>query len=326
MANDTAFSSYPLVSIIVPVYNRAHLLRRTIGCLTNQSYKNLEIILIDDCSVDDVEAAVQDLNDSRITLIKMELNRGASAARNIGIANSSGDLIAFHDSDDICVFDKVERQVKTLLELSDEYIGVYTAVLFYTGVSEGQYSTMKSYILPSPTTRQLSGNMYRQTVSGNMMNLPTMLIRRSILEETGGFDERLRNNNDWDLALRIAQLGKFKFIPEPMYLVANPSSPSEQGEHISRSLRSSVISFGIITGKLRRRGERSRALALSYSTLAGFLLRLNKTKSARRYARASLAISPLWNRSFIFLCLSYSPMCYRALRSIKRCGKPKIKA
>lgn len=312
----------PLVSIIVPIYNRAHMVARSIGCLTAQSYKNLEIIIVDDSSWDDIQNALAALNDIRIKLIRLPKNGGAAAARNVGIAEAKGDFIAFHDSDDMCVFDKIERQMKELTSLSEDYIGVYTSVLIHTHVTTQNYYRAKVKILPSPGVTPLSGDMHRRTVQGNTMNLPTMLLRKAALQEIGGFDERLRNNEDWDITLRLTRIGKFHFIPEPYYIVSDPLSRAERAGHISNSLKKSAQSFSIITGKLRRQGECSPALARGYFATASFLMRLGRSRSARLYLKAAIGILPFQPRYLALYLFSFVPRIYAVLRCLKQRGKP----
>lgn len=307
-----------LVSVIVPVYNRAHLIGRSVGSLVAQSYANLDIILVDDCSDDGLKEAVAALADDRIRLIRRARNGGASAARNTGIAQAKGDLIAFHDSDDLCIFDKIERQVRALEKLPEDYIGVYSSVLFYADADEDSYGEMRITIRPNPGDAPLSGNMYQRTVAGNAMNLPTMLLRKSAVLATGGFDEALGNNNDWDFALRLTRLGKFHFLPEPLYLSPFALSKSAQLAHISGSQRFSARSFAVVTGKLRRQGERSPQIAGHYNTTARFLLREGRPRAARRYLCAALSIRPFHLRSLLLYVLSYSDRLRRALSRVRK--------
>lgn len=309
-----------LVSVIVPIHNRAHLLRRSVGSLVHQSYRNLEILLVDDCSTDDPAAAVAALDDPRVRLIRRARNGGASAARNTGIAEARGEMIAFHDSDDICVFDKIERQVEALVALPEDYVGVYTVALFYGQAEEADYDRVRCHVRPTPGAAPLSGDMYRRTVAGNAMNLPTMLLRREALLASGGLDERLGNNNDWDLALRLTRLGKFHFLPEPLYLVPSPIRAAGNAGRISKSQKFHAKSFAFVTGKLRRGGERSPELAAHYSTAGGLLLRENRPRFARRYLRAALGIAPLHPRSLRLYALSYLPGLYPALRRLRHGG------
>jgi len=302
-----------LVSIIVPVYNRAHMLARSVGCLTSQSYKNIEIIIVDDGSADDIEGTVGALDDSRINLIRREKNGGASAARNTGIEAAKGDLIAFHDSDDVCLFDKIEQQVRAFVDLPEDYVILHSCALRYAEVDEVHFDRMRLSIQPPPTAAQLSGELYMQTLIRNTIHLTTALLRRSAVLMIGGFDERLRNNEDWDFMLRLTQQGKVNFLPIPSYLIAMPMTHDRAGQHISRSLKFSAQSYVLITGKLRRSGESATSLAPHYYRVATFLLKLGRFGFARRYLWAVITARRHLLRCMLLLVLSYMPGPYSML-------------
>ena len=102
-----------MVSVIIPTYNRAHLIKRSALSVLNQTYSNLELIIVDDGSTDNTEKIVKSINDDRVIYIKQP-NQGACAARNNGINHAKGEFIAFHDSDDVWHQDKLEKQLETL--------------------------------------------------------------------------------------------------------------------------------------------------------------------------------------------------------------------
>ena len=102
-----------LISVIIPTYNRAHLIRRSAQSVLNQTYKNLELIIVDDGSTDKTKEVIDSINDKRIIYIKQE-NQGVSAARNTGIEKAKGKYIAFQDSDDVWHLDKLEKQLLTI--------------------------------------------------------------------------------------------------------------------------------------------------------------------------------------------------------------------
>ena len=102
-----------LIPVIIPTYNRAHLIKRSVESVLNQTYKNLELIIVDDGSTDNTKEVIDSINDGRIVYIKQE-NQGACAARNHGIDIAKGEYIAFHDSDDVWHLDKLEKQLNTL--------------------------------------------------------------------------------------------------------------------------------------------------------------------------------------------------------------------
>ena len=107
--------STDLISVIIPTYNRAHLIKRSAESVLNQTYKNLELIIVDDGSTDNTKEVVDSLNDKRIVYVKQE-NQGACAARNKGIKLAKGKYIAFQDSDDVWHLNKLEKQICTLKE------------------------------------------------------------------------------------------------------------------------------------------------------------------------------------------------------------------
>ena len=103
-----------LVSIVTPVYNSEKFIEETIKSVQDQTYKNWEWILVNDCSVDKSAEIIEQYikNDSRIKLINLKENSGAAIARNTGIEQSKGKYIAFLDSDDLWVKEKLEKQIK----------------------------------------------------------------------------------------------------------------------------------------------------------------------------------------------------------------------
>ena len=107
----------PLVSVVLPTFNRERLLPRAINSVLNQTYKNLELIIVNDGSTDDTEKVVKGYSDKRIRYYKQELNKGGSAARNVGIKLARGELISFQDSDDEWLPEKLERQVRKFSEV-----------------------------------------------------------------------------------------------------------------------------------------------------------------------------------------------------------------
>ena len=112
------------VSVIIPMYNSEKYIEECIYSVINQTYKNLEIIIVDDCSKDSSVDIINGIKDERIKIVKLQENKGVSSARNKGIEVSTGRYIAFIDSDDIWVKDKIEKQIKFIED--NEYIFIYS--------------------------------------------------------------------------------------------------------------------------------------------------------------------------------------------------------
>ena len=304
-----------LVSVVVPIYNRAHLVPRVVGSICAQTYRNLEIILADDCSTDDLESAVAALEDPRVRIVRREQNGGVAAARNTGVDAAQGELIAFHDSDDYCTADRIELSVRALLDLPEDYAGVYGARLFYNEVSEEDYGRMKVHILPRAGNARVSGDLAERTVRSNILNFPTLLVKAESLRAAGPSDVLLRKNVDWDLALRLTRQGKFGFIPEPLILTPTSLDPEVSAARVSRSTRQGARSFARISGKLRHQGADPDILATHYGTTGRYLMRLDRPGFARRFFRASLDCNRLQPKLWVHYLLSYAPGLHRRLRS-----------
>ena len=303
-----------LISVVIPVYNRAHTVPRSVGSICRQSYENLEILVVDDCSTDDIEAAVAALDDPRVRLVRRAQNGGAGAARNTGLAEARGDLVAFMDSDDVSLFDRFEQQMRLFCDLPDDYIGVYAASIAHTDTSEADRAQAAARVLPPVHRTPLSGDLFAATLRGNFIDMPTMLLRKSAALAAGPFDERLRNNVDWDFTLRLTQQGKFGFVSQPLYIFSYAPRTATGNDHVSHNPRYSVLSYAYITGKLRRAGHVGPELANHYAAAGSYLMRAGRPARARRYFAAARRIQPGNLRLMLHLALSHAPGLHRWAR------------
>jgi len=188
----------PLVSVVIPVYNRAHLIGRAVSSVLRQSYKNFEIVIVDDASHDDLAGALAEFSDPRLRCISHPVNRGAAAARNTGIAAASGEFVAFLDSDDIWFAGKLAHQVAAMCGQPPEIVGHVCA---YDCAKTG-FSTRR--IVPEWTAETFRRSQLLGCTCGPGT---TLLCRRSIFVDIGPFDEELRRLEDWDWLLRLAAEG-----------------------------------------------------------------------------------------------------------------------
>ena len=117
------------VSVIIPMYNSEKYINDCLNSVVNQTYSNLEIIVIDDCSTDSSLNLVSNIKDSRIKIVKFAENKGVSSARNKGIELAKGDYICFIDSDDIWVKDKIEKQLEFIVK--NDYAFIYSNYAFF---------------------------------------------------------------------------------------------------------------------------------------------------------------------------------------------------
>ena len=201
------------VSVIVPAYNRSQLLSRALASLGRQSYPNLEIIVVDDGSKEDIEAIVDQTGDDRIGYFRHQLNRGVSAARNTGIKASTGHFISFLDSDDEWLPTKVERQVAALAEDPRSKV-CYCFTEVFSDV-EGKVIDNHTFAKEGDILHYaLIGNGVEKGWTGLCVLIIELLLPREELLQAGPFDERFRSHEDWDLLIRLAAKYRFVCVPE----------------------------------------------------------------------------------------------------------------
>ena len=194
----------PLVSVIIPTFNRAKLVPRAIKSILDQSYANFECIVVDDASTDDTKNVVNSIKDERIIYLRHQENRHVSATRNTGINNARGEFIAFLDDDDEWTPDKLEVQVPVIEKTGPE-VGLVYAWMEY-------FQDGKSLRIHAP---ELRGNVFvemldKQAIGG----CPTLMIKRKVLSVVKGFDENLPRGNDGDFIRRISKNFEVDFVPK----------------------------------------------------------------------------------------------------------------
>lgn len=202
------------VSIILPTYNRAHSIRRSIESILRQTYPHWELLVIDDGSSDNTEEVVTEIAalDSRVRYYRQPQNRGVAAARNEGIGQVRYEYIAFQDSDDVWKEDKLEKQMRVFDE--QPRVGmVYCAF-------EGEKPDGTRIRIPDESMgiENLQGNLYRLLLQRNVIGAPTTVIRRECLGRVGGFDETLTCLEDWELFLRISREYEIGCVIEPLLI------------------------------------------------------------------------------------------------------------
>jgi len=197
-----------LVSIILPTYNGALRIEGAIKSVQNQTYRNWELLIIDDGSYDSTEDIVRNfgLTDARIKYSKNEQNLGIQKTLNKGIAQSQGEYIARIDDDDIWAMeDKLEQQVR-FFEENKQYILVGTGVIV---VDENKKELFR-YFVPE-TDKEIRGKL----LGKNCFVHSSVLFRKDMFEKFGGYDEstETRHLEDYDLWLKLGTVGKFHNLP-----------------------------------------------------------------------------------------------------------------
>jgi len=196
----------PKVSVILSTYNRAYILRSAIESVLNQSYGDLELIVVDDGSTDNTEQLVKSMSDARIVYVKHDKNYGLATGRNTGLAKAGGEYIAFQDSDDMWEKEKLSRHVPLLDESSNTVAAVY-------GMLEKVLKDGSMVIQPAEHIFPMEGNIHEQILRRNFITMQVALVRASVFRAVGLFDPAIYSLEDWDFWIRCTQKFEVRFDP-----------------------------------------------------------------------------------------------------------------
>jgi glycosyltransferase involved in cell wall biosynthesis len=181
------------VSVVVPTHNRPHELALAVRSVLGQTLRDLEVVVVDDGSRTPVDLNAAGLADGRVVLLRHETPQGVAQARNAAIAAARGEWVAFLDDDDLWAPDKLERQLAAAARAEASF--VYSDAVMVRG--DGQVLT--TLIAPPPD------DLTRRLFASNVIGGPsTVVVRREVLEQAGGFERRLAVVADWDMWLRLS--------------------------------------------------------------------------------------------------------------------------
>lgn len=230
----------PQVSVILPTYNRAHLIKRPIKSVLNQQFSDLELIIVDDGSRDDTATVVNEFADSRISYIEHETNKGSSAARNTGINAATGEYIAFLDSDDEWHPTKLSKQIRYLDNLPEEWVAVYCDTQV---VRQGQCADLRrvlNKIVPGGKANRIQPEGGEEliprllAIEFDPAGGSTLVVESDTINELNGFDESFRRHTDWEFLIRLLRIGKLAAVDEPLVYIYETSYPSIQAHSTAK--------------------------------------------------------------------------------------------
>lgn len=200
---------FPLVSIIVPTFNREKLIIRALESIFTQTYPNIEIIIVDDNSSDNTESVVKELNRKNIKYFKHLKNTGGGGARNTGILNATGDFLTFLDSDDEYINKKIETQINYFLNSKcDDKTILFAPVI----MNDGKHSVI------IPEYRKINNlNIVDYIfVEEGLIQTNTIFLKSDFAKKVL-FDNTLRKHQDYDFVLRASKLdAKFEMTEQPL--------------------------------------------------------------------------------------------------------------
>ncbi|MGA2073875.1 MAG: glycosyltransferase [Terriglobia bacterium] len=280
-------SATPVVTVIIPTFNRASIVGRAIRSVLCQTFQDWELLVVDDASTDGTEQVVRSFPDRRIRYLRHDQNRRVSAARNTGIRSAQGEYVSFLDDDDEWLPEKLAKEVEAFRNSDPEVGLIYTGKTVYDEhgrVLQVRMPTQSGWVYDAMLDRHFIGSPSRVTV------------RKQVLDRVAGFDQTFVNCQDYDLWLRVAKVSKIACVPCRLvkrYLLSDQMSGSleyicEGWEHILMKFRADM---------------KPRTLTKHISRVA-ILLFNYEPRRARALAREGLRLRPLQPALLAALALS----------------------
>lgn len=265
----------PRVSVVIPTYNRGWIVNDAVDSVLNQAFQQYELIVVDDGSTDDTKAILREYGD-RIRVIR-QANRGVSAARNRGIRAAKAPLIAFLDSDDVWLADKLSVQVAFF----DNHPAAAVCQTEETWIRNGVR------VNPGKRHRKRSGMIFEPSLALCLVSPSAVMLRKDLFETIGLFDESLPACEDYDLWLRIS-------LTHPIYLIDQPLIVKRGGhdDQLSRSWGLDRYRIASITKLLDRevlpadqREAAVRVMRKKCLVYAGGCRKRGREEEARQYLK-----------------------------------------
>jgi glycosyltransferase involved in cell wall biosynthesis len=270
------------VSIVIPTYNRGPVLGRAIDSALAQTVDDVEVIVVDDGSTDETAAVIDARDDERLVFVVSEGNRGANAARNLGIDRATGEYVSFLDSDDELAPTHVERVLETFASSPDQVGGVYTS---YRKLEGGDvYDTIRAQ------ERVTLGDLARANPVGSFS---AITFRAAVFEEVGPLDEELPAVQDYEFCLRVLERYEIRGVPEVLL------DRHTDGERIGSDPERKVEGYRRVLEAhghhidRRRRAEFAVNVALIHAANG-------EGDAARSQLKGALAIDPTSLRHYVY--------------------------
>lgn len=303
------------VSIIVPAFNASRYIGHTLRSVLQQDYKNTEVIVVDDGSTDDTEHAVREFG-SKVRYLR-KANGGQGSARNAGMAIGRGEFFAFLDADDLWLPTKLRTQME-LFDLHPDLGLVYSDAVGF------DQDTGKELWCFSQRARFQWGDVLRPLVLCDFIPTLTVVIRREVWEQVGGFNEtdKLRCLEDWEMWLRIASRYRMGFVKAPLakYRIHRLSSSRRLDPDSSYESRLSIVEEALARDPSKLKDLRRKAISNVQLDSGKSILHSRASAEARPMLLQALRTAPFDSWAMAYLLLSLLPVrVLRWVESLRRC-------
>ena len=267
-----------LISVVIPTYNRANIILKSIESVLNQTYRNIELIIVDDGSTDDTLHILRGIEDKRLRIVQLEKNSGMCSARNAGTNIAKGEYVAIHDSDDVWNLEKLEKQYKHIKKTNCDLSFCKMKRIDLRG---------KEQIVPNKDII-IDDNLYNDLLKGNFIASITIMMKRELASNVV-FDPEVRRFTDWDFVLRVVKLGyKIEYLPE---ILATSYIQNDSSAIITNKYKSIVFIYNRYKDDIKLYHE-THAFFLY---ILGVTCSFNNKKLANTYFIASLKLQFSWN-------------------------------
>lgn len=196
------------ISVVIPTYNRSHLLIDSINSVLNQTHTNFELLVVDDHSTDNTKEVVEEYEDERVKYFLNTRSKGAQGARNTGLYAAKGEWIAMLDSDDAWLPEKLEKQVKYIQNCDDKVVGIATGTTIYDFETNEIINTQ----IPSKRVYTTNNLLYKNYLRG----FSSFVFKKNTAIQLGGFDESFPALQDMDFYISLSTVGEIHTIKDSL--------------------------------------------------------------------------------------------------------------
>lgn len=279
----------PPVSVVIPAYNRAATIGAAIASVLRQTFTDFELVVVDDGSTDDTLAAARSVADPRLRVVAAPRNMGAAGARNLGVTEARGTWIAFQDSDDEWLPEKLAKQMARLATppATGEWGACYCGLLTVGALDARPGARTTLRYVPDPSVAPVEGDIVAPLLARNMISTQTLVVRRDLFLALGGFDDTTTPIEDWDFALRLAARAPIAFVDAP--LVHQRFSPDSITRWTTRRTASRARLVERNMALFARHPDR---LAHQYYILASDARKAGDLAAARRWLARAVRTNP----------------------------------
>lgn len=296
----------PLVSVIMPTYNHAQFIGEAIDSVLNQTYKNFELIIIDNYSEDNTGKIVASYKDDRVKYLKFKNNGVIAASRNYGIRHSRGEYIAFLDSDDMWLPSKLDKQICQFKNKEIAAVGTEALLIRGSLISRKPFNRKNRY----------TDYTYRDFLFHNYASCSSTIVRKDILLNLKGFDEckDFICIEDWELWLRVTQMGNFRILGEQLIVYRIPSDKKWKAAEISKRCFYVLKKHSHLTGITK--DDINEVKANINLSIALNLLRITDSESQKYFIKALKHSANFKTRLKIYIWYFFSILPPKLLKVI----------